>query len=45
MYEEYNICKNELEKIYHNIAVGGVKIRSKILWYEEGEKSSKILKA
>ena len=38
MLEEYNICKNKLEEIYDNIA--GVKVRSKITWYEEGEKSS-----
>ena len=38
--EEYNKCKNKLEKIYDNIAEG-VKLRSKIWWYEEGEKTSK----
>ena len=40
MLEEYNKCKNELEEIYDNIAQG-VKVRSKISWYEEGGKSSK----
>ena len=37
MFEGFHKCKNKLEKIYDNMA--GVKIRSKILWYEEGEKS------
>ena len=41
MLEEYNKCKNNLEEIYDNMAEG-VKVRSKITWYEEGEKSSKI---
>ena len=41
--EEYNKCKNILEEIYGNIAEG-VKVRSKILWYEDGEKSSKFFK-
>ena len=40
MLEEYNKCKNNLEEIYDNIAEGA-KVRSKISWYEEGEKSSK----
>ena len=37
MLAEYN----KLEEIYDNIAEG-VKVRSKITWYEEGEKSSKF---
>ena len=37
---EYHICKADLQKIYHNIAVG-VKIRSKCQWYEESEKLTK----
>ena len=42
MLEEYNICKNKLEEIHDNIAEG-VKVRSKIKCFEEGEKSSKFL--
>ena len=38
MLEEYNKWKNKLEEIYDNIAEG-VKVRSKISWYKEGEKS------
>ena len=38
--EEYNKCKNNLDGIYDNIAEGD-KVRSKVLRYEEGEKSSK----
>ena len=41
MLEEYNKRKNKIEEIYGNIAEG-FKIRSKISWYQEGEKSSKI---
>ena len=37
MLEEYNKCKNKLEEIYDKIAEG-VEVRSKISWYEEGEK-------
>ena len=37
MLEECNKCKNKLEEIYDNI-LEGVKVRSKILMYEEGEK-------
>ena len=37
MLQEYNKCKNKLEEIYDNI-LEGVKVRSKILMYEEGEK-------
>ena len=33
--------ENKLEEIYDNIAEG-VKVRSKITWYEEGEKSSRF---
>lgn len=40
MLEEYNKCKSKLGKIYDNVAEG-VKLRSKIWWYEEGEKTSK----
>ena len=39
MLKEYNKCKIKLEEIYDNIAEG-VKVRSKVLWYEKGEKSS-----
>ena len=41
MLEESNKCKNKLEEIYDNIAEGA-KVRSKISWYEDGEKSSKF---
>ena len=34
--------ENKLEEIYDNI-IEAVKGRSKITWYEEGEKSSKFL--
>ena len=37
MLEECNEYKNKLEEIYDNIAEG-VWVRSKISWYEEGEK-------
>ena len=37
--QAYNKCKNKLEEIYGNMGEG-VKVRSKISWYEEGEKSS-----
>ena len=39
MLEEYNKCKNKLEENLCSISEG-VKITSKIRWYEEGEKSS-----
>ena len=39
MLEEHDNCKNKLEEIYNNI-VEGVKVPSKVLWCEEGEKSS-----
>ena len=34
--EEYNKCKNNLDGIYDYIEEGD-KVRSKILWYEEGK--------
>ena len=40
-FNEYTKCKKELELIYERIA-GGVRIRSKCQWYEEGEKSTKF---
>ena len=40
-FDEYEKTKNELEKIYDNIAEG-VKIRSKCSWYQYGEKSTKF---
>ena len=42
MLDGFNKCKNKLEEIYDNIVEGVKKkniVRSKILWYEEGEKS------
>ena len=39
MLEEYNKYKNKFEEIY-DYRAEGVKVRSKILWYEEEEKSS-----
>ena len=41
MLEEYNKCKNKLGEIYYNITEG-VKVRTEISWYEEGEKSSNL---
>ena len=41
MLEKCNKCKNKFGEIYDNIAEG-VKVRSKITWYEEGEKYQKI---
>ena len=41
MLDEYKKCKNKLEEINENLAEG-FKVRSKISWYEEGEKSSKF---
>ena len=41
MLEEYNKWRNKLEEIYYNVAEDG-KVRSRILWCEEGEKSWKI---
>ena len=43
MLEKYNKCINKLEEIYGNIA-DGVNVRSKISWYEEGEKLSIFFK-
>ena len=42
MLEEYSKFKNKLEEIYVSIAEC-VKVRSKISWYEEEEKSSMFL--
>ena len=41
-FDEYEKRKNELEKIYDNIAEG-VKIHSKCSWYQYGKKSTKFL--
>ena len=43
MLEEYNKSKNRLEEIYDKI-LEGVKVGSKILWYEEGENYQKLFK-
>ena len=43
IFEERNKCKNKPEEINDNIAEG-VKVRSKISWYEEGGKGSIFLK-
>ena len=40
-FDESDKTKNELEKMYDNIAEG-VKIRSKCSWYQYGEKSTKF---
>ena len=40
-FDEYDKTKNELEKIYCNIAEV-VKNRSKCSWYKYGEKSTKV---
>ena len=37
---EYENCRQELNKIYHEISIG-IKIRSRCDWYEFGEKSNK----
>ena len=39
--ESYHNIKNKIEEIYEKKAEGA-KIRSRCLWYEEGEKSSKF---
>ena len=39
--ESYHNIKNKIEEIYEK-KVEGARIRSKCLWYEEGEKSSKF---
>ena len=38
--KEYEECQNKLESIYENIVNGAI-IRSRIDWYEKGEKSNK----
>ena len=38
---DYEICKGKLNKIYDDIS-NGIQIRSKFIWYEYGEKSSKF---
>ena len=40
MFREYEECKNHLENFYQNVA-NGLIIRSKVDWYEKGEKSNK----
>ena len=37
--DEYNVCKENLNVIYNEIA-NGIKIRSRCNWYELGEKSN-----
>ena len=39
--DEYNVCKENLNVIYNEIA-DGIKIRSRCNWYELGEKSNKF---
>ena len=39
LLEEYEDCKNSLECFYDNITKGLI-IRSKVTWYEKGEKSN-----
>ena len=39
--ESYHNIKNKIEEIYEK-KTEGARIRSKCLWYEEGEKSSKF---
>ena len=41
--QKYNEIKSKLEKIYEKF-VEGAKVRSKCIWYEEGEKSTKLKK-
>ena len=38
--KEYEDCKNRLESFYDNITKGHI-LRSKVEWYEKGEKSNK----
>ena len=38
--QEYHDCKNQLEEIY-NYITQGIILRSRVDWYEHGEKSSK----
>ena len=40
LIQEYQKCKHQLEEIYNNVTQGII-IRSKVYWYEHGEKSSK----
>ena len=40
LIQEYHKCKHQLEEIY-NYVTQGIIIRSKVDWYEHGEKSSK----
>ena len=40
LFREYEECKNRLESLYQN-ATNGLIIRSKVDWYEKGEKSNK----
>ena len=40
LVEQYNKSKNELENLY-NYITEGIILRSKVNWYEYGEKSSK----
>ena len=40
--KKYNVLKNPLENIYEYIAKG-IKIRSRCPWYEDGEKSKKVI--
>ena len=40
LLDEYNRSKNELENLY-NYITEGIILRSKVNWYEYGEKSSK----
>ena len=42
MLDEYNKCKNKLEEVYDDIAEG-VKVRSKISWYEQGKNYQNFL--
>ena len=39
-HERYNVIKNELKEIENNKIAGSI-LRSKVEWYEQGEKSSK----
>ena len=39
--QKYNKIKSEIEDIYEKF-VEGAKVRSKCIWYEEGEKSTKF---
>ena len=40
LFREYEECKNHLENFYHNVT-NGLIIRSKVDWYEKGEKPNK----